>query len=144
MILLWTSCFSTLKSWYLATHTQPLCETKVGGRCHALVSKLVWKRPSTQCTGGWMSPENVSPIGVSTLDCPAHSKSLYQLPFPSRTCCAVPTTLSQPHVLRCTDRPFPAACVAFYPAHLLLHLLFCYNQICVFSLNFHLPLQMTM
>jgi hypothetical protein len=105
MILLWTSCFSALKYRYFATHTQPLHEKKVGGRCHATASRLIWKRPSTHCTGGWMGPENVSPTRVSTLDSPAHCKSLYWLLCPSRTCRAVPRAftlalalLSQPNL----------------------------------------------
>ena len=48
----------------------------------------------------------------------------------------------QPIASHYTDCPVPAAHIALYAERLLLHLLFCCNEICVFSLNFHLPLQM--
>lgn len=48
----------------------------------------------------------------------------------------------QPIACHYTDCPLPAAHIALYPESLLLHCLICYNQTCVFSLNFHPPLQM--
>lgn len=38
--------------------------------------------------------QKMFPLRFSTLDCPAHSKSLYRPPFPGRTCCTVPTVFT--------------------------------------------------
>jgi hypothetical protein len=49
-----------------------------------------WDRPSTHCTGGWVSPragldvaKNLDPTGILSTDCPARSQSLYRLSYPA-------------------------------------------------------------
>ena len=58
----------------------------VSGQRHAVANLPPGKRSGTCYIGGWVAPrpvwtgvENLAPIGIRSLDLPAHSKSLYRL-----------------------------------------------------------------
>jgi len=58
-----------------------------GGQLHAQAALPQGKTLFTHCTVGWVHTdwtvvENLAPTGVRSLDCPAHSESLYWLCHP--------------------------------------------------------------
>jgi len=52
----------------------------VGCQHHALAPLPTGKRAATHCTAGWVRPR---PVWIQSPDNPAHSKSQYQLRYPS-------------------------------------------------------------
>jgi hypothetical protein len=60
----------------------------VDGQCHAPAT-LPWERSGTHRVGGWVGPgagldgcRKSHPLGIRSLDRPAHSELLYQLSYP--------------------------------------------------------------
>jgi hypothetical protein len=62
----------------------------VGGQCHSPATLPAGRRPSTDCTRGWVGPitqlhgcKNLAPIRIRSSDHPACSESLYQVDYPA-------------------------------------------------------------